>query len=301
MNTTLLIMAAGIGSRFKNGLKQLTPVGINNEVLMEYAISDAISVGFNKIIFVIRKDIEKDFHNQISSKLNNRIKVEYAYQNLNDLPKGHHIKVERQKPWGTGHAVLAARDLIKEPFAVINADDYYGKEGFEKIHDFLTTKVSEREFCMAGFILKNTLSDHGAVTRGLCKINSQNEVIEITETSGIIKSSEGPVYIKEDGSQVLLDPNSFVSMNMWGFPACFMTELRIGFKNFLVKNEKDPKAEYLLPAVVDSMIKSKKARLSLLPTEEHWYGMTYQEDKEIVKASIKKMVDSGRYPQPLFQ
>lgn len=300
MNTTLLIMAAGIGSRFGNGLKQLTPVGINNEVLMEYAISDAISVGFNKIIFVIRKDIEEEFHKQIGSKLNNRIKVEYAYQELNDLPKGYHLRTERQKPWGTGHAVLAARNLIKEPFAVINADDYYGQEGFEKIHDFLVSKVSKTNFCMAGFILKNTLSDHGAVTRGLCRINQQNEVIEITETPGITKTSEGPACIKEDGSQILLDPDSFVSMNMWGFSDTFMLELEEKFKDFLDENIKDNKAEYLLPTVVDSMIKAQKAKLNLLPTEEHWYGMTYKEDSEIVKTAIKKMVKEGRYPQPLF-
>lgn len=300
MNTTLLIMAAGIGSRFGNGLKQLTPVGINNEVLMEYAISDAISVGFNKIIFVIRKDIEEEFHKQIGSKLNNRIKVEYAYQELNDLPKGYHLRTERQKPWGTGHAVLAARNLIKEPFAVINADDYYGQEGFEKIHDFLVSKVSKTNFCMAGFILKNTLSDHGAVTRGLCRINQQNEVIEITETPGITKTSEGPACIKEDGSQILLDPDSFVSMNMWGFSDTFMLELEEKFKDFLDENIKDNKAEYLLPTVVDSMIKAQKAKLNLLPTKEHWYGMTYKEDSEIVKTAIKKMVKEGRYPQPLF-
>lgn len=300
MNTTLLIMAAGIGSRFGDGLKQLAPVGTNNEVLMEFAISDAISVGFNKIVFVIRKDIEKEFHDRIGSKLIRKAKVEYAFQELNDLPEGYRIKTERKKPWGTGQAVLAARELIKEPFAVINADDYYGKEGFEKIHEFLVTKVSKTNFCMAGFILGNTLSDNGAVTRGVCKVQGTNIVTEISETSGIVRTAEGAAFPNKEGIPVPLDASSYVSMNMWGFPPEFMNELEEGFKRFLDRYSDDSKSEFLLPSMVDSMIKSDKAALTMLPTTERWYGMTYKEDTKIVRAAIREMTKNGKYPDPLF-
>lgn len=300
MNTTLVIMAAGIGSRFGEGLKQLEPVGPNGEVLMEYAIHDAISVGFNRIIFVIRKEIEADFHKQIGSKIPANIKIDYAYQELSDLPEGYCLTTERKKPWGTGQAILSTRHLIKEPFAVINADDYYGKEGFEKIHDFLISKASKTAFCMAGFILGNTVSDNGAVTRGVCEVNKENELIKITETTGITKTSTGIASISDDKTSSPLDKNCYVSMNMWGFAADFIHELEDNFKVFLDENLNNPKSEYLLPSVVDNMIQAKKVAVSVLPTSEHWYGMTYKADTDTVKAAIKNMIETGKYPQKLF-
>ena len=300
MNTTLVIMAAGIGSRFKEGLKQLEPVGPSGEVLMEYAIYDAISVGFNRIIFVIRKEIEADFRKQIGSKLSDKVKVDYAYQELSDLPDGYCLTIDRTKPWGTGQAILSTRHLINEPFAVINADDYYGKEGFEKIHHFLINKASKTSFCMAGFILGNTLSDNGTVTRGVCEVDKENKLIKITETSGISKTSNGVTAISDNAPPVFLDKSCYVSMNMWGFAADFILELEHNFKTFLSENINNPKAEYLLPTVVDSMIQAEKVTVSLLPTSERWYGMTYKADTNTVKAAIKTMIENGKYPKKLF-
>lgn len=300
MNTALLIMAAGIGSRFGDGLKQLAPVGEHDEVLMEYAIWDAVSVGFNKIIFIIRREIEEEFHRQIGSKLSGKVEVHYCFQETDKLPKGYRLETERKKPWGTGQAVLAAADLINEPFAVINADDYYGRDGFEKIHRFLVEEAASDCFCMAGFLLGNTLSDNGAVTRGVCRVSPSLEVLEIQETSGIVKTEEGAACMTGEEKKSL-DTGTYVSMNMWGFSSDFIRELEKGFCTFLDKNGKDSKAEYLLPTVVDSLIKSNRVKLKLLPTNEKWYGMTYKEDTEGVRTAIREMIQNGKYPNRLFE
>lgn len=299
MNTALVIMAAGIGSRFGDGIKQLEPVGPNDEVLMEYALYDAMQAGFTKVIFIIRKAIEKEFHNRIGSRIEGKVQIEYAYQELLDLPEGYPPNPSRTKPWGTGHAILAARKNIREPFAVINADDYYGPEGFKKIHEFLVTKSNSSNICMAGFILGNTLSDNGAVTRGICEVNNNLEVIKIVETSGITKSGDGP-FFESNGKKTMLDDSSYVSMNMWGFHNDFVHDLSEGFKKFLDKHLNDVKAEYLLPTMVDELIQSKKSKVTLLPTSERWYGMTYKADTQVVKNAVEDMIQSKKYPIHLF-
>lgn len=299
MDTTLVVMAAGIGSRFKVGIKQLEGVGPNKEILLEYSVYDAIKTGFDKVVFVIRRDIEKDFHERLGSSIEKRIKVEYAYQEIFDLPNGYIPPKERTKPWGTGQAVLAAKHLINGPFAVINADDYYGKNGFNKIYDFLVNNKTKNCYCMAGFVLGNTLSDNGAVTRGLCKADFDKIVTEITETSGIEKTKDGAVA-KSGGIETPLDINSYVSMNMWGFKKSFINELENNFSKFLDKNINDLKAEYLLPSVVNQLIEEKKIKVSLLETNDIWYGMTYKDDVSTVMNAIRSMIDKGMYPNKLY-
>ena len=244
-NTTLIIMAAGIGSRFGGGIKQLEPVGLHDEIIMDYSIHDAIAAGFNKIVFVIRKDIEADFKDRVGNRVEDickflKVEIAYAFQELSAIPKGYSLPTERTKPWGTGQAVLAAKDLIHEPFAVINADDYYGKEAFRKIHDWLVQDHADTAIAMAGFILKNTLSDNGGVTRGVCKIaEGHTHITDVMETSNIIKTVDpvtGEIGAEADG--VKLNPESYVSMNFWGFsakegcPPTYLDVLEVGFKDF---------------------------------------------------------------------
>lgn len=302
--TALVIMAAGIGSRFGKGIKQLEPVGPSGEIIMDYSIHDALEAGFNKVVFIIRKDLEKDFKEVIGNRIEKITEVEYAYQELANLPEGFHCPSQRTKPWGTGHAVLACRELLTEPFAVINADDYYGKEAFRKVHDYL---VSEKEgsdrlqICMAGFILGNTLSDNGAVTRGVCHVDEKGQLTGVTETHNIVKTSEGAAQ-QDDNSLVPLDTDSLVSMNMWGLTPEFMETLYEGFREFLAQvPEGDYKAEYLLPTIVDKLIKNKEADVQVLKTEDTWFGVTYQEDKYAVKQAFEKLIQDGVYSAPLFE
>lgn len=240
MKTTLLIMAAGIGSRFGDSIKQLEPVGLNGEMIMDYSIHDAIKSGFNKIVFVIRKDIESDFREKIGNRVEaicNALNVEvaYAFQNLESIPANFMVPVGRTKPWGTGQAVLAAKDVIKEPFMVINADDYYGKEAFVKIHEYLCESHEPSAYCMAGFILENTLSEHGGVTRGICKVDG-NQLVDVVETSNIEKTEDGAAV-----AGVAIEYGTYVSMNMWGFPAeegkkpAYLDILEQGFVDFLIR------------------------------------------------------------------
>ena len=299
MDATLVVMAAGIGSRFKIGIKQLEGIGPNKELLLEYSVYDAVDAGFNRIIFVIRRDIEKDFHERMGSSIEKRVKIEYAYQELFDLPDGYTPPETRTKPWGTGHAVLAARHLINEPFAVINADDYYGKDGFQKIYDFLVNNKEENCCCMAGFILGNTLSDNGAVTRGLCKADNNKIVTEIAETKGIEKINNSAV-VKSENKDIVLDMNSYVSMNMWGFKKDFIKELEKNFYKFLDENLDDLNAEYLLPSVVNQLIEEDRIKVFLLETNDIWYGMTYKDDVITVVNAIKSMIDKGIYPNKLY-
>lgn len=298
MDTTLVIMAAGIGSRFGGGIKQLAPVGPNGEIIMDYSIYDALEAGFNKIVFIIRRDLEKDFKEIIGNRIEKLCKVEYAFQELDDLPDGFVKPEERTKPWGTGQAILCCRGLINEPFLVINADDYYGKDAFVKIHDYLVSdevKNNPYAFSMAGFILKNTLSDNGGVTRGVCSVDSNNILLKVNETSDIEKTEKGA---KTPNGEI--DENSFVSMNMWGLTPAFIDCLEEGFIEFL-KNikEGDYKAEYLLPIIIDGMIKKGKATVKVLPTSDKWFGVTYKEDAPVVIESIKKLVADGIYPEKL--
>ncbi len=302
--TALVIMAAGIGSRFGKGIKQLEPVGPNGEIIMDYSIFDALEAGFNKVVFIIRKDLEKDFKEIIGNRIEKVCEVSYAFQERDDLPEGFTCPEGRTKPWGTGQAVLSCRDLIHEPFAVINADDYYGKEAFVKVHDYLVQDNAEDEklqICMAGFILGNTLSDNGSVTRGVCHVNEQGQLTGVTETHNIVKTSQGAAVEEADGSQTPLDAQNLVSMNMWGLTPAFLETLETGFVDFL-KNQKegDLKSEYLLPTIVDRLIRTGKADVTVLKTEDTWFGVTYQEDKYIVKEAFSKLIQEGIYTSPLF-
>jgi len=302
MKTTLVIMAAGIGSRYGGGIKQLATVGKNGEIIMDYAIYDALKAGFNKVVFVIRKDLEKDFKEIIGNRIASVCETDYVFQELDDIPQGFSVG-ERTKPWGTGQALLVCKDVVKEPFAVINADDFYGRDAFVKIHDFLIKGKSESVFedvCMAGYILKNTLSDNGSVTRGICLVDEDNVLVDINETKNIVKTPAGAA-VKTDNGMVELNENSFVSMNMWGFWPTFFPMLERGFVEFLSAIEDgDIKSEYLLPIYIDTLIKRGNAKVQLLETNKKWFGMTYKEDLETVRESIAELIAKGEYPEKLF-
>ena len=297
MDTTLLIMAAGIGSRFGGGIKQLEPVDEQGHIIMDYSIHDAIEAGFNKVIFIIRKDIEEEFREVIGSRISaicakHNVTVDYAFQDINDIPG--ELPAGRTKPWGTGQAVLAAKDLITTPFIVINADDYYGKEGFKAVHTYL---VEGGKSCMAGFVLKNTLSDNGGVTRGICRMDADHNLTEVDETKNIVKTVDGA---EADG--VKLDVDSLVSMNMWGLTPDFLDVLEEGFKEFFEKEVPcNPlKAEYLIPIFIGELLERGKMAVKVLKTNDTWYGMTYHEDVAAVKGSFKEMLENGVYKADLF-
>lgn len=302
--TALVIMAAGIGSRFGGGIKQLASVGPTGEIIMDYSVHDAIKAGFNKIVFIIRKDIEKDFREIIGNRIEKicgklGVEVAYAFQAIDDLPAGQTVPDGRTKPWGTGQAVLAAKDVINEPFAVLNADDYYGKEAFVKIHDYLVNYTPDRptDFCMAGFILKNTLSENGGVTRGICKVDENDNLTEIVETSDIEKTTDGAAV---NGKAV--DADSHVSMNMWGLTPEFLDVLEEGFADFF--REKVPenplKAEYLIPIFIGELLEAGKINVKVLETPDTWFGVTYAEDKPFVIESFKKLIADGVYNADLY-
>ena len=303
-NTTLVIMAAGIGSRFGGGIKQLEPVGPNGEIIMDYSIHDALEAGFHDIVFIIRKDLEKDFKEVIGDRISKAARVSYAFQELDDLPKGFKKPENRKKPWGTGQAILVCKDIIKNPFAVINADDYYGKEAFCKVHDYLVEEhpnTGKMNFCMAGFILGNTLSENGGVTRGICQVDSQEMLSGVIETSNIIKTKNGAQVPDGNGGYRPIDCSSHVSMNMWGFTPEILEELERGFVSFLESlQENSEKAEYLLPTIVDQLIRTGRAQVKVLETKDKWFGVTYKEDKEVVVNSFKKLIEEGVYKTPLF-
>ena len=303
-STTLVIMAAGMGSRFGGGIKQLEPMGPNGEIIMDYSIYDAIDAGFNKVVFVTRRDLFDTFKEVIGDRISKVIPVEYAFQELDELPEGFSKPAERTKPWGTGQAILACKDIVKEPFLVINADDYYGKQAFKLIHDYLVEEHpsdKEFEFCMAGFILGNTLSENGAVTRGVCVMDDCGHLIGVNETGGLVKTATGAAVEDADGKLTAINPESYVSMNMWGFTPDFFSELETGFTEFLSGiKEGDIKSEYLLPSVVDSLIKAGRANVSILETRDKWFGVTYKEDKPLVVQSVNKLISEGKYPAKLY-
>lgn len=297
MDTTLLIMAAGIGSRFGGGIKQLEPVDASGHIIMDYSIHDAIEAGFNHVIFVIRRDIEAEFREVIGDRIASvcaahGVTVDYAFQDLRDIPG--QLPEGRTKPWGTGQAVLAAKELIHTPFVIINADDYYGKDGFRKVHDYL---ANGGEACMAGFVLKNTLSDNGSVTRGICEMDEQSNLTKVVETKNIVKTDGGA---EADG--VALDLESLVSMNMWGLTPDFLRLLEEGFVEFFQKEVPlNPlKAEYLIPTFIGQLLEQDKLSVKVLRTDDTWYGMTYKEDVPAVKESFRGMLEKGVYREELF-
>lgn len=305
-DTTLVIMAAGIGSRFGGGIKQLEPVGPGGEIIMDYSIYDALQAGFNKVVFIIRKDLEKDFKEIIGNRIEKAVKVEYAFQELDNLPEGFEKPADRKKPWGTGQAVLSIKGLVKEPFLVINADDYYGKEGFKKIHDYMVNEMDEDasvyDLCMGGFMLANTLSENGGVTRGICQVEEDGFLKRVTETYEIQRCKEGLSAKDEAGNPVSVDMRCHVSMNMWGIPASFIEELEQGFPKFLAGlKEGGVKSEYLLPTVIDNLVASGKARVKVLETPDKWFGVTYKEDKQAVVDSLRALIAAGAYPAKLYE
>ena len=300
---TLVVMAAGIGSRFGGGIKQLEAVGPNGEIIMDYSIHDALEAGFNKVVFVIRKDLEKDFKEIIGRRMEKLVEVEYAYQELNDIPERFLKKTEgRKKPWGTGQAILCCKDVVDEPFLVINADDYYGKEAYREAYAYLTGRKDDNayEACMVGFVLKNTLSDNGGVTRGVCKVDEHRMLSEIVETSNIVKTAEGAAVQTENGL-VPIDVESEVSMNMWGLSPKFFEVLDKGFDEFLEKlDPENLKGEYLLPTIIGNLLKEGKMNVEVRKSHDEWFGVTYKEDKPDVVAAIQKLIKDGVYPEKLF-
>ncbi|MFV0239454.1 MAG: sugar phosphate nucleotidyltransferase [Lacrimispora sphenoides] len=303
--TSLVIMAAGIGSRFGGGIKQLEPVGPSGEIIMDYSIYDALNAGFDKVVFIIRKDLEQDFKEIIGKRIEKIAHVEYAYQELDDLPKGYTKPSDRTKPWGTGQALLCAKTVIHEPFVVINADDYYGKEGFIKIHEYLVNEMDPMskpfDICMGGFVLGNTLSENGGVTRGVCQVDERGILKGVTETYEIRQCDDWAEGRSEEGTPVRIPLNQNVSMNMWGLSPGFLEELERGFPGFLDGlKEGDVKTEYLLPKIIDKLVQAEKAQVTVLETRDRWFGVTYKEDKPAVAAAIRNLVSEGVYPERLF-
>lgn len=303
MNTTLIIMAAGIGSRFGTGIKQLAKMAPNGEIIMDFSIYDAKEAGFTKVVFVIRKAIEKEFKEVIGNRLSKVMPVEYVYQELEDLPEGYHVPEGRVKPWGTGQAILACKDVVKEPFVIINADDYYGKEAFSKLHEFLlsgNTDADKINLAMAGFSLKNTLSENGAVTRGVCVADEAGFLKEVVETTGI-QCVDGKIQCDNVKVSKWITPDTMVSMNMWaGYPD-FLRYIDEGFARFLdALGENPEKKEYLLPNIVAELLEKKLASVKVLNTPDRWIGITYKEDIEPAQEGFRQMIESGLYPENLW-
>lgn len=300
----LVIMAAGIGSRFGGGIKQLAPIGPNGEIIMDYSIYDAIETGFDKIVFVIRKDLEKDFKEVIGNRIEKYVEVAYVYQELDDIPEEYRGKFSgRAKPWGTGQAILCCKDAADSPFLVINADDYYGKSAFREAYDYLTSipDTDKIQVCMVSFVLKNTLSDNGGVTRGLCTVDDNGMLAGITETHDIEKDGSRAV-IRQGAKENVLNPETPVSMNMWGLTPPFFHILETGFSRFLAETPaEDLKAEYLLPTIIGELLEAGKISVKVLRSEDQWFGVTYKEDREAVMSSVRNLVESGVYPSALYK
>ena len=300
MNTTLIIMAAGLGSRFAGGIKQLFPVGPNNEIIMDYSIHDAIASGFDRIIIVLRKDIEADFREVIGKRIEqvcsiNGVELKYVFQEQNNVPG--EVPEDRKKPWGTGQAVLTAKNEINGSFAVINADDFYGRKTFETLHNYLCTKVECGKYCMSGFTLRNTLSENGAVTRGICSVDADNNLISITETHNVVRIGD-----KVMADETPINPDAVVSMNMWGFAAEFMERLEKGFEEFFsVEVPQNPlKAEFLIPVFAAKLLSRGEVDIKVLPTDEKWFGITYKEDVEYIVKGIAELIQNGVYSDDLY-
>lgn len=304
MSASLVILAAGLGTRFKDGIKQLTPVGANGELLMEYSVYDAISAGFDEVIFILRRDIEQQFKELIGDRIAGKIKVSYCFQDINDLPEGFTVPEGRTKPWGTVHAVLAASKLINHPFLIINADDYYGKDAYKSIFEFITAPERKQgEQCMGGFILKNTLSSTGTVTRGICAADDNNKLTSVTETYKTSRHNDGIVRGEQNGIVTEVSGDSIASMNMWGCGEEMIPMLKECFEGFLEKAQNENRldtAEYALPFAVDELIKNNSISVEVLKTHDKWYGMTHKEDCPEIIAAFADMVKNGEYPSPLF-
>lgn len=305
MNTTLVVLAAGIGSRYGQGIKQLAKMDDNGYTIIDYSIYDAIKAGFNKVVFIIRKDIEEDFKEIIGNRIEKIVEVEYAYQDM-DLPKGFESPKDRKKPWGTVDALLSTKNIVKEPFLIINADDYYGKGVFNSLHEFLVTsdkKIDDKlQIAMAGYKLKNTLSDKGAVTRGVSIGNKENKLVDIIETHEIKLEKDGKISNKENLDSDVLNLETTVSMNLWASFPEFIDMSEDYFIKYLEKNKENlDSCEYVLPEMIGELIKENKADVTILPTNDKWIGITYKEDLVSAQKSFQKMFDQGLYPDNIWE
>lgn len=298
----LVVLAAGMGSRY-GGLKQIDPIGPNGEIILELSAFDAIAAGFKKIVFIIKHEIEKDFKEAIGDKLSKYCNVEYAFQDITKIPEGCEVPSERVKPWGTAHAIMCAKDYIDAPFAVINADDYYGQSAFKTLYSFLTESKDDNEYAMVGYMLSNTVSEYGSVARGVCVIED-GKLADVKELTKIEIHGDVIEHTMDDGKTwEVLDSNSLVSMNMWGFKENVIERFAARFEEFFKEEvPKNPlKSEYFIPMEIGRMLKQGEIEVKMLSSEDKWYGVTYQEDKPMVKAGIKKLIEEGKYPQPLWK
>ncbi|MCI5700108.1 MAG: nucleotidyltransferase [Lachnospiraceae bacterium] len=301
----LVIMAAGMGSRY-GGLKQIDPIDQDGHIIMDFSIYDAKRAGFEKVVFIIKKEDEEDFKEAVGNRMESLMEVSYAYQDLKNLPEGFQMPEGRTKPWGTAHAVLSAAGQIDGPFAVINADDYYGVHAFQQIFDYLSSHEDDEKmrYTMVGYQLKNTVTDNGHVARGVCELDQDNYLMSVTERTRIEKHTDGIAYTEDDGKTWnSLADDTIVSMNMWGFTESILTEIQNGFSEFLENNlEKNPlKCEYFLPSVVSRLLKEGKATVEVLATKDVWYGVTYRQDKPVIERAIKEMKQNGIYPEKLWE
>ncbi len=305
MKPVLVIMAAGMGSRY-GGLKQIDPVDEQGHIIMDFSIYDAKKAGFEKVVFIIKKENERDFKESIGNRISEQIEVEYVYQEVGNIPEGFLVPEGRVKPWGTGHAILSCIDAVDGPFAVINADDYYGREAFQVIYDYLSTHSDDDKYryTMVGYGLENTVTDNGHVSRGVCTMDEAGHLVAIDERTRIEKQGEKIAYTEDEGETwVELDTDATVSMNMWGFTQSILKELEEGFVPFLDAGiqENPLKCEYFLPSVVSQLLQKDQATVTVLKSEDKWYGITYKEDKPVIVAAIKEMQDSGKYPMYLWK
>lgn len=298
MKPTLLVLAAGMGSRY-GGIKQMDSFGPGGETIIDYSIYDAIKAGFGKVVFVIRKDFADNFKEIFEKKLNGKIETDYVLQEMDSHTEGFKMEVERTKPWGTSHAVLCAKDAIREPFAVINADDFYGRDAFEKAYRFLTDGVNPNTHCIIGYKLAKTLSENGTVSRGVCQVDADHNLVNINERTKVYKDGDKIVYEDASGKHEL-PYDSPVSMNFWGFDPSVFPFIQDLFRNFLKENASNPKAEFFIPIVGDEFIREDGNNIKVITTDAQWFGVTYKEDAPDVKASIQKLIDDGTYPEKLW-
>ncbi len=299
MKPTLLILAAGMGSRY-GGLKQLDRLGTSGETIMDYSVFDAQRAGFGKVVFIIRESIESDFREMFVNRLKGKVDMELVFQETNKIPSGFSVPADRVKPWGTGHAILMAKDVIHEPFTVINADDFYGAEAYQAMAKFLTTQASATEYAMCGYQLSKTLSDFGTVSRGVCTLDPNGYLLDVTERTAISRNKDGKIYYKLNEQEILLDDKVQVSMNFWGFTPSLFGHLEEKFNAFLREKGNELKSEFYIPFVVDDLMKEGKVKTKVLPSDAEWFGVTYQEDRPATIAKISALVKAGKYPESLW-